>query len=155
MSENKAQRLSKVAKELNVSVSTITDFLKSKGHVVENNPMAKLSDDLYVLLSNEYQSEKAAKEEAKQVTTSTRAKKESIAFDEDVKKEPKKVEEEEDIIIKNVRNIQPIVEKVAEPIAKKESPVAKAEEEIPKAKTESEVKLKVIDKIDLNALNSK
>lgn len=154
MSENKAQRLSKVAKELNVSVSTITDFLKSKGHVVENNPMAKLSDDLYILLSNEYQSEKAAKEEAKQVTTSTRAKKESIAFDEEVKKETKKVEEEEDIIIKNVSNVPPVVEKVQEPVSKKEVPVVK-EEESPKAKTEPEVKLKVIDKIDLDALNSK
>ncbi|HET6226049.1 MAG TPA: translation initiation factor IF-2 [Bacteroidia bacterium] len=155
MSENKAQRLSKVAKELNVSVSTITDFLKSKGHVIENNPMAKLSDDLYALLSNEYQSEKAAKEEAKQVTTSTRAKKESIAFDEEVKKETKKPEEEEDIIIKNVSNIPPVVEKAAEPVAKKEVPAAKKEEEAPKAKAESEVKLKVIDKIDLDALNSK
>ena len=154
MSENKAQRLSKVAKELNVSVSTITDFLKSKGHVVENNPMAKLSDDLYILLSNEYQSEKAAKEEAKQVTTSTRAKKESIAFDEEVKKETKKIEEEEDIIIKNVSNAPPVVEKAPEPVAKKEAPVVK-EEEAPKVKAEPEVKLKVIDKIDLDALNSK
>ncbi|HSH64544.1 MAG TPA: translation initiation factor IF-2, partial [Bacteroidia bacterium] len=102
MSENKTQRLSKVAKELNVSVSTITDFLKSKGHTIENNPMAKLSDDLYELLSNEYQSEKAAKEEAKQVTTSTRAKKESITLDEEVKKETKKADEEDLIIIKNV-----------------------------------------------------
>ena len=158
MSENKTQRLSKVAKELNVSVSTITDFLKSKGHVIENNPMAKLSDELYVLLSNEYQSEKAAKEEAKQVTTSTRAKKESIALDEEVKKETKKTEEEDVIIIKNVTNTPPVVEKAAEPL-KKEVPVSKNEEEQKeepvKPKVESEVKFKVIDKIDLNALNSK
>ncbi len=158
MSENKAQRLSKVAKELNVSVSTITDFLKSKGHSIENNPMAKLSDDLYVLLSNEYQSEKAAKEEAKQVTTSTRAKKESIAFDEEVIKEPKKVEEEEDIIIKNVTipTPPPVVEKekAPEPVKKETPPVVQEEEQV-RAKAESEVKLKVIDKIDLNALNSK
>jgi translation initiation factor IF-2 len=157
MSENKAQRLSKVAKELNVSVSTITDFLKSKGHSIENNPMAKLSDDLYVLLSNEYQSEKAAKEEAKQVTTSTRAKKESIAFDEEVIKEPKKAEEEEDIIIKNVTSAPPMVEKekTPEPVKKETAPPVAKEEEQVKSKAESEVKLKVIDKIDLNALNSK
>ena len=104
MSENKAQRLSKVAKELNVSISTITEFLKGKGYAVENNPMAKISDEQYLLLSKEYQSEKAAKEEAKQLISSTRAKKESIALNEDAKKpEPKKKEEEEDIIIKNVQ----------------------------------------------------
>lgn len=162
MSENKAQRLSKVAKELNVSVSTITDFLKSKGYTIENNPMAKLSEDLYVLLSNEYQSEKAAKEEAKQVTTSTRAKKESIVFDEEVKKEPKKIVEEEEIIIKNVAPVVPVVEKekvIEQPAApKKESTTTVAqleEEQEVRPKAESEVKFKVIDKIDLNALNSK
>lgn len=156
MSENKAQRLSKVAKELNVSVSTITDFLKSKGHIIENNPMAKLSDELYELLSNEYQSEKAAKEEAKQVTTSTRAKKESIALDEEIKKETKKLDDDEVIIIKNITNTPPVIEKERpqEP-SKKETVVVKKEEEPVKPKAESEVKLKVIDKIDLNALNSK
>lgn len=156
MSENKAQRLSKVAKELNVSVSTITDFLKSKGHSIENNPMAKLSDELYELLSNEYQSEKAAKEEAKQVTTSTRAKKESITLDEEVKKETKKVDDDDVIIIKNITNTPPVIEKERpqEPL-KKETVVVKKEEEPVKPKAESEVKLKVIDKIDLNALNSK
>lgn len=155
MSENKAQRLSKVAKELNVSVSTITDFLKSKGHVIENNPMAKLSDELYELLSNEYQSEKAAKEEAKQVTTSTRAKKESIALDDEIKKETKKADDDEMIIIKNIANTPPVVEKEKPQEPKKEVVISKKEEEPVKAKAESEVKLKVIDKIDLNALNSK
>ena len=53
MSENTVQRLSKVAKELNVSVSTITEFLKGKGHVIETNPMAKISEELYSILSKE------------------------------------------------------------------------------------------------------
>ena len=167
MSENKTQRLSKVAKELNVSVSTITDFLNSKGHAIENNPMAKLSEDLYVLLSNEYQSEKAAKEEAKQVTTSTRAKKESIVLEEEVKKEVKKVVEEEEIMIKNVAPA-PAPEPAPTPVAEKEKPAEKPaktpeaiiiptlekEQEV-KPKAESEVKIKVIDKIDLDALNSR
>lgn len=151
MSETKAQRLSKVAKELNVSIGTITDFLKGKGHSVENNPMAKISDEQYSLLAKEYQSEKAAKEEAKQVTSSTRAKKESIALNEDAKKpEPKRKEEEEDIIIKNVQG--------GDIGAKKEAPkkeAKKEEKEVIKAKAETDVKLKVVDKIDLGALNSK
>jgi translation initiation factor IF-2 len=156
MSENKAQRLSKVAKELNVSVSTIRDFLKSKGHIIENNPMAKLSDELYELLSNEYQSEKAAKEEAKQVTTSTRAKKESITLDDEIKKETRKIDEDDVIIIKNITNVSPVIEKErAQESSKKETTPSKKEEESAKPKNESEVKLKVIDKIDLNALNSK
>lgn len=50
MTENAGQRLSKVAKELNVSISTITDFLKSKGYTIENNPNAKIPQELFLLL---------------------------------------------------------------------------------------------------------
>ncbi len=166
MSENTVQRLSKVAKELNVSVSTITDFLKSKGHVIENNPMAKLNEAQITLVSKEYQSEKAAKEEAKQVTTNTsaRVKKENISVDEESKKpEARKVEEEEDIIIKNVQNValpeKPVVKaeevkKPAEIIAKKieaEPVLEKDEKEVIK----SDIKFTIVSKIDLDALNSK
>ncbi|MEO6903026.1 MAG: hypothetical protein ABI315_07725 [Bacteroidia bacterium] len=41
-------------KELKTKVSTIIEFLKTKGYVIENNPMAVISDDLYVLLTNEF-----------------------------------------------------------------------------------------------------
>lgn len=151
MSDNKAQRLSKVAKELNVSIGTITDFLKGKGHVIENNPMTKISDEIYSILAKEYQSEKAAKEEAKQLTSSAKAKKESISLDEEAKKPEVKKQEEEELII--IKNVQPAVTEPEKP-AKKESK-SKEEKEVISAKTESDVKLKVVDKIDLDALNTK
>lgn len=164
MSENKGQRLSKVAKELNVSVSTITDFLKSKGHAIENNPMAKLSDDLYSLLSKEYQSEKAAKEEALQVssTTSTRIKKESISIDKEFKNvETRKIEEEEEIIIKNVQALTPpekpvinVVEEVKK-TTEETSPIKEPETEPEKDTIKSDIKFTIVSKIDLDALNSK
>ena len=147
MSDNKGQRLSKIAKELNVSIGTITEFLKGKGHKVENNPMAKITEEQYSLLEKEYQSEKAAKEEAKQVTSSSRAKKESITLEDAKKPESKKKEEEEDIIIKNV---QPSIEKKAD---KKKT--VKEEEEVAKEEVKSDVKLKVVSKIDLDSINSK
>lgn len=60
-------RLSKVAKELNVSVSTLVDFLNSNGFKVDSNPNAKITADQYVLLRKEYEGEKKTKEEAKQL----------------------------------------------------------------------------------------
>lgn len=152
MSENKEQRLSKVAKELNVSIGTITDFLKGKGFAIENNPMTKISDEVHLLLSKEYQSEKAAHEEAKQVSSTTRAKKESITLNEDAKKSgPRKKEEEEDIIIKNI----PTTDIEEEEKKLKKENKTNEEKEIIKEKAEQGVKLKVVDKIDLTALNSK
>ncbi len=167
MSENKGQRLSKVAKELNVSVSTITDFLKSKGHTIENNPMAKLSDDLYSMLSKEFQSEKAAHEEAQQVSSSTiaRIKKENITLDEESKKpETRKFEEEKDILIKNVQNSTPPEKPSSastEESKKTTKPSAtgatetKGSDATDKKEIKSDIKFTTVGKIDLGALNSK
>ncbi len=57
-------RLSKVARELNVSVGTLSDFLNSNGFKVESNPNAKLTDDQYALVRKEYADEKKTKDEA-------------------------------------------------------------------------------------------
>ena len=63
MSEAVIHRLSKVAKELNISTGTIVEFLKGKGHAIESNPNAKLSAEQYDLLSDGFLSEKKDKEE--------------------------------------------------------------------------------------------
>lgn len=175
MSEKTVHRLVKVAKELNVSVSAISEFLKSKGHVIENNPMAKLSDDLYTILSKEYQSEKEAKEEAQQVTSSTniRIKKENVSLD--LEKEAKKPEikkpeeEEEEIVIKNVQTVvtpeKPVVKAVEEikkpvetiPVTQEieKETTKEPEKEADKDVVKSDIKFTIVSKIDLDALNSK
>lgn len=45
---------SRVAKELNVGIPTMTDFLFRKGHTVSPNPNTSLNDDEYGLLIEEY-----------------------------------------------------------------------------------------------------
>jgi len=60
-----AHRLSKVAKELNVSVSTLVEFLGSQGFKVESNPNAKITDAQYDVVRKEYEGEKKVKDEAK------------------------------------------------------------------------------------------
>ncbi|MGC6490628.1 MAG: translation initiation factor IF-2 [Flavobacteriales bacterium] len=64
-----SQRLLKVAKEFNVGVDTILDFLQSKG--IENlNRNSKISPDTYDLLVEEYQPDKKVKAEAKELKKS-------------------------------------------------------------------------------------
>lgn len=60
-------RLSKAAKEFNVSVKTIREFLAKKGFQVDSSPNAKLTADMYDLLGKEYQGEKAVKDMAKRL----------------------------------------------------------------------------------------
>ncbi len=60
-------RLSKAAKEFNVGVSTIREFLAKKGFQVDSSPNAKLTAEMYNLIVKEYQGEKEVKNEAKKL----------------------------------------------------------------------------------------
>ena len=59
---NKPMRLTKAAREFNVGVHTIKDFLKKKGFDEDFSPNSKLSPEMVTLLVAEYQSEKDLKE---------------------------------------------------------------------------------------------
>lgn len=57
-------RLSKAAKEFNVGMGTILDFLAKKGFQVDSSPNTKLTGEMYALLVKEYQGEREVKIEA-------------------------------------------------------------------------------------------
>ena len=59
-----AIRLAKVAKELNVGVSTIVEFLQDKGYDIENKPSSKLSEAMHTAALQEFSTSAAIKEEA-------------------------------------------------------------------------------------------
>ena len=61
------KRLSKVARELNVGISTIVEYLGSQGKEVSSNPNTKIGEDLYLILLQEFQKEKFEKEKADNV----------------------------------------------------------------------------------------
>lgn len=133
---NPPKRLNKVAKELNVSVSTIVDFLASKGHPIDANPNAKVEENIYSLLLSEFQAEKSEKEKSLKVSIG-KEKRESITLEEAPKVAPKKEDElveKEEIIIKTVK---------VEPVDVKEEVKAA----VPETKQPT-----VVGKIDLDAL---
>ncbi len=67
MSEvSKPVRLSKVAREFNLGVDSIAEFLSSKGIEVERKPNTKLEPEQYALVRANFADEKAAKEKSKQ-----------------------------------------------------------------------------------------
>lgn len=77
-----AVRLSKVAREFNVGLSTIVDFLQDKGIKISSDPNAKLTDDQYSLVAKEFSIDSEAKRESNRVDLkNTRLKKETITID--------------------------------------------------------------------------
>jgi len=59
-------RLGKAAGELNVGMSTLAEFLQSKGHSVDPNPNTKLTPEQYALLRMEFAADQTLKKLTKQ-----------------------------------------------------------------------------------------
>ena len=59
-----AVRLSKIAREFNVGLSTIVEFLHSKGIKISSDPNAKLTDEDYALVAKEFSSDSQVKKES-------------------------------------------------------------------------------------------
>jgi len=61
-----AVRLNKVTRDLNVGISTAVEFLRKKGYEVEENPNAKITDEQFDLLRQEFSTDKALKAKSDQ-----------------------------------------------------------------------------------------
>jgi translation initiation factor IF-2 len=159
MTETGAKRLTKVARELNISVGTIVDFLHGKGFSIDSNPNSKISDDAYAHLLKEFQSDKKAKEESSQMlNTKIQQKKEVLA----TKEETKPVAAPAPVAQSPVAEPEPLPtkktakEKLPEAPEKKDAAEKEeTKEEVIKARSEEEIGLKVKGKIDLDKLESK
>ena len=86
MADNAKIRLNKVLRELNISLDRAVDFLNGKGHDVEARPTTKISDDVYQVLLDEFQTDKSKKVASKEVGEEKRKEKEAIRVQ--LEKEP-------------------------------------------------------------------
>jgi len=65
-SKAKVVRLSKAAREFNIALDTVVDFLSDKGFDVIKNPNTKLDPEMYAILQDEFQTEKELKKASKE-----------------------------------------------------------------------------------------
>ncbi len=146
MTEGKSINLLKAAKELNIGIGTAVDFLNKKGFEVDAKPTTKLSADMYNILSREFQGDKIAKDEAKQIVIGKIRREESPSTGSaatPTESVPAKKEESainDEILIKNVQ-------------ATPAEPKAETVNQDPKPEEASSGHLKVVGKIDLDSLN--
>lgn len=78
------KRLSKIARELNVGITSLVDHLKDKGVDIEASPNAKVEDDVYKMLLAEFVDAKIEKEKS-QEATAQREKKVERKIEETIK----------------------------------------------------------------------
>jgi len=142
-SADKAKRLSKIAREFNVGINTIVEFLHKKGVTIEANPNTKIDSKAYQLLLNEYSTDIRLKQEsAKLEIGKHRGKQESISIESDFEPESSEIEEPEEI------EKEVIVKDLSSPKPAKKTPIVVEEKTIEDMPRE-DLKVKVVGKIDL------
>lgn len=108
----KATRLSKAAREFNVGISTIVEFLHKKGFNLDPNPNTKLPPEAYNLLVKEYSTDISVKKESeKLILKDLHRKKETVSIDDFAEKsETEEVETDEEILIKDISGLKKSVD---------------------------------------------
>ena len=99
MSEGSNIRLNKVLRELNISLDRAIEYLSDKGHKVEARPTTKISNQIYDLLLDEFQSDKSSKDETAELFEEKRKEKEILRIkQEKIDLERIKIEEQRKVI---------------------------------------------------------
>ena len=150
-------RLNKVLRELNISLDRAVECLSKKGYEIEARPTTKISDEIYNVLLDEFQTDKSKKVASKEVGEEKRKEKEALRLAQEKEQEKKRLEEEAkrkifktdsekligiktvgkiDIepkkVVKEKITVEVSKEKVKKEEVKKEIPVVKATPTIPK-----------------------
>ena len=137
---SKGIRLSRIARDLNVGISTIVEFLHKKGIEIESNPNSKIPAEYYDILLKEYKSDSEIKKESEKLIQSARLRKETLSIEDQEEFEVLEDEEIKVVALKETSSepesepeIKEITHEEPKQSAKsteKEKPVVKEIEEI-------------------------
>ncbi|TKG92401.1 translation initiation factor IF-2 [Puteibacter caeruleilacunae] len=146
------KRLSKIAREFNVGITTIVDFLNKKGIETSSNPNNKISEEAYNLISKEFSKDISLKKESEKLNLrSNRGKHETISIEDSSSEEKanEKPDPEDKSVEKTVTNKEKSTDEIYRdtPKVEKVKVVGKIDLNPPKPKPEPKVEEKKVEKV--------
>ena len=103
-------RLSKIAKELNISITRLAEFLDSKGHNIDVRPTTKISQEQYDILLQEFNKDFYEKQQSSEAIELKKQEKEEVELKRQEKEEVElKRQEKEGKILTQKSNILQIL----------------------------------------------
>src|SRR5690625_2020610 len=90
MAGRKKMRLNKVLRELNISLDRAVEYLESQGHEIEARPTTKVSNELYQILVDEFQTDKSKRVASKEASEEQKREKEKL------RREQERIQEEKE-----------------------------------------------------------
>ncbi|MGB0293347.1 MAG: translation initiation factor IF-2 [Flavobacteriaceae bacterium] len=94
MSDTPTIRLNKVLRELNISLDRAVDHLKTKGVEIEARPTTKISNEVYQVLLDEFQTDMSKKVASQEVGEEQRKEKEALRLKIEQEQEEKRIARE-------------------------------------------------------------
>lgn len=93
MSDQPTLRLNKVLRELNISLDRAVEHLSQHGHEIEARPTTKISQEVYKILLDEFETDKSKKDASAEISEEKRKEKENLRLEQE-KLEQEKLERE-------------------------------------------------------------
>ena len=93
MSDQPTLRLNKVLRELNISLDRAVEHLSQHGHEIEARPTTKISQEVYTILLDEFETDKSKRDASAEISEEKRKEKENLRLEQE-KLEQEKLERE-------------------------------------------------------------
>ncbi|MCH1417287.1 MAG: translation initiation factor IF-2 [Flavobacteriaceae bacterium] len=142
MTDQPTLRLNKVLRELNISLDRAVEHLSQHGHEIEARPTTKISQEVYNILLDEFETDKSKRDASAEISEEKRKEKENLRLEQE-KLEQEKLEREkaqQEVIKARAALKKP--KAVGKIDLEPKAALAKPEEEKPKAVAEKPVKAK-------------
>ncbi len=94
MADNPTIRLNKVLRELNISLDRAVDHLASKGHEIEARPTTKITNEVYQVLLDEFQTDASKKAASQEVAEEKMKEKEELRLQMEREQEERRLARE-------------------------------------------------------------
>ncbi|MCF8359417.1 MAG: translation initiation factor IF-2 [Prolixibacteraceae bacterium] len=150
------QRLGKIAREFNVGIATMVEFLNKKGYSVDPNPNAKIDYEQYQILQKEYSRDIDLKKESEKLNLRSHRhqKNESLTIDDISETDEEQIDEGDDDDVLMITD-HSTSKTISAPQKGKEKEEEKEKEKEEDLSLVPKKELKVVGKIDLDKKPSK
>jgi len=141
-------RLNKVLRELNISIDRAVDFLESKSIEIEKRPTTKISEEIYTILSNEFQTDASKKMASQEVSEAKLKEKEALREQREREIEEKQKAQEKREEAKRKDEVVKAKSKLSGPKQIGKIELDSKKKEVKKPKVETVVKAKEETEVD-------
>ena len=99
MSEGKTMRISKVLKDVHISLSTAAEELKKHKNIeIDASPNTKISEEAYQFLLNKFSADKSKRAVSKEIVEDKRKEREAIRIEQEKENQEKRRQQEQEVI---------------------------------------------------------